>query len=281
MPTIPKKRLLVYAGAGFLVLAIGAIGLLTMHSPGGAQTQGIVLDVSGAQAGAGPGSTWPAGSTISTPVVSTTASSTTSTEAPLIYVQVAGAVRRPGVYQVASDARAFQAVMQAGGFTEDADQQAVPSGRPFERRVQAIHPAPRRDRDGAGALVGSGSRQRVDRTDERAGLAQLGHPGGARYPARDRPFPRPTDRLLPREEGSFHLHRPTGGGTGHRPFQAGAVAAAGRSLTPGCRMPIAVAALPPGSSAAPVWRDASPSRRRWGFRSPRYFPGAIWSPSSV
>lgn len=126
MPTIPKKRLLVYAGAGFLVLAIGAIGLLTMHSPGGAQTQGIVLDVSGAQAGAGPGSTWPAGSTISAPVVSTTASSTTSTEAPLIYVQVAGAVRRPGVYQVASDARAFQAVMQAGGFTEDADQQAVP-----------------------------------------------------------------------------------------------------------------------------------------------------------
>jgi len=41
-------------------------------------------------------------------------------------VQVAGEVRRPGVYRVASDARVFEAVLEAGGFTEQADQQAVP-----------------------------------------------------------------------------------------------------------------------------------------------------------
>ncbi len=104
---------------------VGAFGLLAMRPPGGVQTEGMVLDVSGAQAGA-EGSVWPAGSAIPGPAVSTTASSTTITEPPLIYVQVAGAVRRPGVYQVPSEARAFQAVLQAGGFSEEADQQAVP-----------------------------------------------------------------------------------------------------------------------------------------------------------
>jgi competence protein ComEA len=125
MATIPKKRLLVYAIAGLLVLVVGAFGLSAMRSPGSAQTEGVVLDVSGAQAGA-EGLVWPAGSATAPPAVSTTASSTTITEPPLIYVQVAGAVRRPGVYQVPSDARAFQAVLQAGGFSEEADQEAVP-----------------------------------------------------------------------------------------------------------------------------------------------------------
>jgi competence protein ComEA len=52
-------------------------------------------------------------------------SSTTTTAMPLIYVQVAGAVRRPGVYRVPADARVFQAVTEAGGFTDEADQQAL------------------------------------------------------------------------------------------------------------------------------------------------------------
>jgi competence protein ComEA len=125
MATIPKKRLFVYAAAGLLVLVVGAIGLLAMHPPGGVQTQGMALDVSGMQADA-EGSAWPAGPAIPTPAVSTTASSTTTTESPLIYVQVAGAVLRPGVYQLPSDARAFQAVLQAGGFSGEADQEAVP-----------------------------------------------------------------------------------------------------------------------------------------------------------
>ncbi len=51
---------------------------------------------------------------------------TSTTGAPLIYVQVAGAVQRPGVYQMPDGCRAFQAVLQAGGFTSDADQETVP-----------------------------------------------------------------------------------------------------------------------------------------------------------
>jgi competence protein ComEA len=40
-------------------------------------------------------------------------------------VQVAGAVHVPGVYQLAGESRVFEAVAAAGGFTEEADQQAV------------------------------------------------------------------------------------------------------------------------------------------------------------
>jgi competence protein ComEA len=126
MLAIPKKRLLVYALAGLAVLAVGAIGLLTMRSSGGVPTQGMVLDISGVQGAAAQVSTSPIDPTVSSSDVSTTSSSTTVTEAPLIYVQVAGAVLRPGVYRVSPEARAFQAVLQAGGFTEEADQQAVP-----------------------------------------------------------------------------------------------------------------------------------------------------------
>lgn len=121
MPAIPTRRLLVYAAAGALVLAVGTVGLVAMRSPAGAgETDALVLDVSGLDVGAvadtdvplGPGTTLPP-------------TTTTVTEAP-IFVQVAGAVRRPGVYQVSPDARVFQAVLQAGGFTETADQDAVP-----------------------------------------------------------------------------------------------------------------------------------------------------------
>jgi competence protein ComEA len=50
---------------------------------------------------------------------------TTTTEAPRIWVQVAGAVHVPGVYHLAAGSRVFEAVAAAGDFTDDADQQAV------------------------------------------------------------------------------------------------------------------------------------------------------------
>jgi competence protein ComEA len=124
MAAVPKKRLLVYAAAGLIVLAVGTIGLVATRSSGAVPTDSMVLDVSGIPGGTStsilPGVSG-FGTTTSGPV-----SSTTVTEAPLIYIQVAGAVRRPGVYQVPADSRVFQAVLQAGGFTEDADQEAVP-----------------------------------------------------------------------------------------------------------------------------------------------------------
>ncbi len=42
-----------------------------------------------------------------------------------IMVQVGGAVNRPGLYQLWSGARVYQAIQQAGGFTGQADQEAV------------------------------------------------------------------------------------------------------------------------------------------------------------
>ena len=128
MLAVPKKRLLVYAVAGLVVLAVGAAGLMAARPSGGTQTDGMVLDASGAVDGV---TADPRGSDASVGLdpasgdeVRQTATSTT--DAALIFVQVAGAVQRPGVYQMPDGCRAFQAVLQAGGFTGDADQEIVP-----------------------------------------------------------------------------------------------------------------------------------------------------------
>jgi competence protein ComEA len=112
MPAIPTRRLFVYIAVGLVVLVVGTLGVVSMRGGSASSADDVTIvaggPATGAVDGAGP------------------SSSTTSTaRAPLIYVQVAGAVRRPGVYQVAPDARVFQAVLAAGGFTEDADQQGV------------------------------------------------------------------------------------------------------------------------------------------------------------
>jgi competence protein ComEA len=157
MATFPKKRLLVYAAAGLVVLAIGAAGLWVMRSPSAVRTEGMVLDISGTESNAAeacllPGD--PAGAVPGAPATT----GTTTTKAPLIFVQVAGAVTQPGVYQMPADARVFQAVMQAGGFTEQADQQAVPLA----------------------ARLSDGCRLYVPRRGEQAtGPALSGDPGGA------------------------------------------------------------------------------------------------------
>ena len=127
MSAVPKKRLLVYAAAGLVVLAVGTVGLVALRSPGATPTGGMVLDVSGITGGSTVSTVaGAAGGQGTTTATTAAAPSTTTTEAPRIFIQVAGAVLRPGVYQVSADSRAFQAVLQAGGFTEDADEEAVP-----------------------------------------------------------------------------------------------------------------------------------------------------------
>lgn len=138
MSAVPRKRLLVYAAAGLLVLAVGAAGLIAARPSANARTEGMVLDMTGAvevlgagsagsAAGSGEGSTpGQIGDGVGSAGSERPAATTTTTGASLIFVQVAGAVQRPGVYEMPDGTRAFQAVLEAGGFTAEADQEIVP-----------------------------------------------------------------------------------------------------------------------------------------------------------
>lgn len=57
-----------------------------------------------------------------------------------IYVYVVGAVRNPGVYELAPESRANDAVMAAGGFTEDADTASVNLARLVTDGEQIVVP---------------------------------------------------------------------------------------------------------------------------------------------
>jgi competence protein ComEA len=129
MPAIPTRRLLVYVAAGLVVLIVGTVGLLSMARNPAGSADGVVIEagdaaLGGIVTGDGVGAYGLSGLAdgTSTPAAS---ASTSTTEAPRIWVQVAGAVRRPGVYQMSATARAFEAVLEAGGFADDADQEAV------------------------------------------------------------------------------------------------------------------------------------------------------------
>ena len=151
MAAILKKRLFVYAAAGLVVLVVGTIGLVAMREPGTVPTEGMALDISGAQSAPSQASSWPGDPATPPAGESTSSSVTTPTTTSLIFVQVAGAVARPGVYQVPADSRAFQAVMQAGGFTEEADQDAVPLAARLTDGCRLY--VPRRDEVGAGPVL--------------------------------------------------------------------------------------------------------------------------------
>jgi len=125
MAHVPSKRLLVYVIAGAIVLLVGTIGVVAMRDdPDHAGIlEGQVLAAVGSDS-TGEDAVLGAAAQESDSTGQEAAAVTSSTTTA-IYVQVAGAVRRPGVYQVPADARVFQAVMEAGGFTEEADQQAL------------------------------------------------------------------------------------------------------------------------------------------------------------
>jgi len=112
-----------YLAAALVVVAVGVWSLRASGVDGGA-----------------PAATWTSGSGGSgaldsggwetadaSGVLSTTPSSSTSTTSlPPLFVQVAGAVQRPGVYEVQAGARVFQVLLMAGGMTAEADDEAVP-----------------------------------------------------------------------------------------------------------------------------------------------------------
>ena len=59
-------------------------------------------------------------------------------EAPKIYVHVAGSVKAPGIYQLDSGTRVYDAVLAAGGFTESANQSSVNIARALTDGEQLV-----------------------------------------------------------------------------------------------------------------------------------------------
>lgn len=133
MPAIPTRRLLVYVAAGLVVLVVGTLGLVFMRAGADSAGEELVIEAGGSASAEASSATGIASGAVASarpvpgPDDETAVSSSTTgiTQTHLIYVQVAGAVRDPGVHRVAADARVFQAIRQAGGFTDDADEQAV------------------------------------------------------------------------------------------------------------------------------------------------------------
>jgi len=127
MFAIPARRLLVYVVAGLAVLVVGLVSLACLRSDSISASEGapspedgLVVWSSRVDANDSTNDTPPPSA-----YMASTASSTSSSAPAMIYVQVAGAVRRPGVYQLSAQARVFEAIRAAGGFAEEADQDAV------------------------------------------------------------------------------------------------------------------------------------------------------------
>ena len=59
-------------------------------------------------------------------------------EAPKIYVHVAGSVKSPGIYQLDTGTRVYDAVLAAGGFTEKANQSSVNMARALADGEQLV-----------------------------------------------------------------------------------------------------------------------------------------------
>jgi competence protein ComEA len=115
---------LVYVAAALVVLLAGGWALLSARraeagdpAAGGASSNGLTLSTS--VAGGPANQVDPATGALGTKPGSST------TTMRRIFVQVVGAVVRPGVYPLPSGSRTFDAIAAAGGVTADGDEQAV------------------------------------------------------------------------------------------------------------------------------------------------------------
>ena len=67
-----------------------------------------------------------------------TSDSPTEIKSPKIYVHVAGSVKSPGIYQLDSGTRVYDAVLAAGGFTSKANQASVNMARALNDGEQLL-----------------------------------------------------------------------------------------------------------------------------------------------
>jgi competence protein ComEA len=131
---IDKGKLVTYAAVGLLVLAIA----LRLHAHGGGGGGAPPATVSLAPTG-------DARAAVATPA------------APVreLWVDVAGAVRRPGLYKVPAGSRAAVALERAGGVSRRGDEAGVNLAAPLRDGQQVI--VPQRGAGGAAAAGTSGS----------------------------------------------------------------------------------------------------------------------------
>ena len=130
MRAITLRRILLLVAAAAVVLGVGAWGLLSSRS----RPSDPELVVSGSPLA--PGRT-PSGQTAGSDATSTP----TTQHIATVFVQVAGEVVRPGVYEVSADARVFQVLLDAGGTTAQADRDAVPLAAPVVDGARIYVPA--------------------------------------------------------------------------------------------------------------------------------------------
>lgn len=138
MSHLPRPQLAAYAVIGLAVLVLGARWLAADSPSAGAVVPGGIG--SGERAGQGG---VPAPPPVEAPPRAAT-------------VHVAGAVRRPGVYRLAADARVKDAVRRAGGATAKADVNAVNLAALVQDGVQVVVPR-RAPAGGAGGVVAGGA----------------------------------------------------------------------------------------------------------------------------
>src|SRR3954447_845481 len=122
---VDKGKLVTYAAAALLVLAIAL--RLHAHSGGGA-APAVALDAAPAQAARAPASTRE------------------------LWVDVAGAVRRPGLYKVPAGSRLAAALERAGGVARRGDEAGGNLGAPLHGGEQVLVPA----RGGAATTAAAG-----------------------------------------------------------------------------------------------------------------------------
>ncbi len=105
-------------------------------------------------------------------------------QAGVIYVHVCGAVENPGVYELEAGSRVYEAVQQAGGFADSAEQNYVNQAQVLEDGVKLVIPT----REEAAAAQDDASEESnalQDRAQDGSGIAggaerEIGIVGGAR-----------------------------------------------------------------------------------------------------
>jgi competence protein ComEA len=122
---VDKGRLVAYAAVALLVIAVA----LRLHSSGSGGAR-VSLEEPAQAAAAGAGAGGPSSTTPTAP--------TTSRD---LYVDVAGAVRRPGLYRLPAGSRVAAAVEHAGGLSRRAERTGVNLAAPLADGQQVIVPA--------------------------------------------------------------------------------------------------------------------------------------------